>query len=1012
MNAAGWTQRHRRSILFLLAMLTIGGLAAGWKLPVALFPNVQFPRIVVHVDAGDQPASQMELTVTQPVETALRAVPGVRHVRSTTSRGSDEVSVDFDWGSDMARGLLQVESAINGILPDLPTGARFSAERRDPTVFPILAYSLTSKSRSGVELRNLARLNLRPLISRVNGVAKVGIQGGDTAEYRISLNAARLNAYGISPADVTSALQANNVLTSVGRVEDHYKLYLAMADNQLKSLDAIRHIVLRTSAHGIVEIGDIAEVSLATRPNWQKVTADGQDAVLVQIYQQPGGNTVEIDRQVRAALNQYKLPDGVKINKWYDQSELITSAAYSVRDAIIIGVILAGIVLFVFLRNAKITLVTTVLVPMVLATAILLLYVLGMSFNIMTLGGMAAAVGLIIDDTLVMFEHIVRRVRSMQGDVHERVLTAAREFTRPLAGSSASTVIIFIPLAFLSGVTGAFFKALSLTMASALIISFIVAWLAVPLLAEHTLGNKDAQREEGGRIQHAVQKYYRRLMENLLRRPVLLLMFLLPLAAIGIFGYQAVGTGFMPQMDEGGFVLDYRAPPGTSLSETDRLLRQVGKILNNTPEVETYSRRTGLQLGGGLTEANEGDFFVRLKPMPRRGIDSVMTDVRQKVETRVPGLKIELIQLMEDLIGDLTAVPQPIEIKLYGDNIKQLRSIAPHVAAAIKQIDGVVDVNDGVLLAGDALEIHVNPHQAALEGLNPRSVKDQLTTLLHGNVTTKVQHGVNMLGLRVWTPGTGRSTIPEIKKLQLRAPDGHLVPIQRIASIDAVSGQPQITRDDLKRMVAVTGRISGRDMGSTVAEVRQKLNDSQLLPDGVSYILGGLYHQQQIAFHGLLTVFAAAVGLVFLLLLFMYERFRVALAIMTAPLLAVCVVFLGLWVTGIELNITAMMGMTMIVGIVTEVAIFYFSEFFDLRMSESFNAALIDAGINRLRPIAMTTIAAILALLPLALGLGQGAQMQQPLAIAIISGLLVQMPLTLIVMPLLYRLMVGNADSQ
>ena len=1005
MDIAHWVALHRRSILFLVTIVALAGVAAGFNLPVALFPHVDFPRVVVSLEAGDQPADQMAIAITRPLEQAVRTVPGVVNVRSTTSRGSAELSINFGWGDDMVAALLQVESAINQVLPELPTGTRFNVRRMDPTVFPVAAYSLVSDQQSGVALLDLAEYQLVPLLSSIDGVARVQAMGGALAEYRVEIDPEKLDAYGLNFSDVAVSLSASNVLQAVGRVEDHYKLYLMLSDTRIQSLKSIEQTVLRSGVDGLVRLDDIAHVYATVAPQWLRVTADGHDAVLVQIYQQPDGNTVQIVEGVKARLDSFReqLPEGVTIANWYDQSQLITQSASSVRDAIAIGVVLAALVLLVFLRSVKITLVAILVVPAVLASTMLLLNVLHMSLNIMTLGGMAAAVGLIIDDAIVMIEHIIRRLRESSVDMAPTIREAAIEFTPPLAGSSAATIIIFAPLAFLSGVTGAFFQALSLTMASSLFISFLLAWLAVPLLAEHLLGQGDAEKEDVGAVFRSVLRRYQALMQRLFRSPWLVTLGIAPLLVVGAIGYSQVGSGFMPYMDEGGFVLDYRAPAGTSLTETDRLLLQVESILRSDPSVETYSRRTGAQLGGGLTEANEGDFFVRLKPLPRPPIDEIMDTIRKRIEAEVPGLEVELILLMEDLIGDLTAVPQPIEIKLFGDKPEELMAVAPRVAEAIGQLDGVVDVQDGIVLAGDAISITVDRDKAALEGIDPDLVSRQLDAWFNGLVTTQVQENIKLVGVRVWVPLRERDKTTAIDSIWLRAADGHRLPLKRIASVAVETGQAQITRDNLKQMVAVTGRISGRDMGSAVAAVKQVMTQDGLLPAGMYYELGGLYQQQQIAFHGLIAVFLAALALVFLLLLYLYEEFAAALAILVSPLLAIAAVFAGLWLTGIELNITAMMGMTMIVGIVTEVSIFFFSEYHDLlQVIQDRQAALIQAGNNRLRPIVMTTMAAMLALLPLALALGQGSAMQQPLAVAIIAGLLVQIPLVVVVMPLLY----------
>ncbi|MEW9572412.1 efflux RND transporter permease subunit [Rhodanobacter sp. Si-c] len=1012
MTVTRWMHRHRRSLLFLAFILAIGGIASAFNLPVSLFPNVSFPRVRVTLDAGDQPADQMVVSVTRPVEEAIRRVRGVREVRSTTSRGSAEINIGFDWGADMGRALLDVDAAIGEALPNLPPGLNVEAIRLDPTVFPILAYSLRSDTLTPTQLHDIAEFQLRPLLSGVTGVAQVDVQGGDVAEFHVDVDAAKLRAQGLTLADLDHAVASAATIQSMGRLQDHYKLYLLLADNQPATAAALGDIVLRADAHGVLRLRDVATVGMSHEPQWVRTTADGHDAVLMQVFQQPDGNSVQIARDVKQRLADYQqqAPQGLHIANWYDQTQLVLGAAGSVRDAILIGIVLAGLVLFVFLRNARVILVALIVVPATLAVTVLLLDLLHMSFNMMTLGGMAAAVGLLIDDVIVMLEHIMRRLRDGAGPgtpsrISERIAGAAWEFTRPLTGSSAATVVIFLPLAFLTGVTGAFFKALSLTMASALVISYLLTWVAVPLLAEWLIDERHAAEHPPGRFSQRMLAGYERTLGRLLQRPVLILLGVIPLLLVGVLAYRQVGSGFMPDMDEGGFTLDYLSPPGTSLDETDRLLQQVERIIRANPWVDTYSRRTGLQLGGGLTEPNTGDFFVRLKNGARPSTADVMEQIREQIAAQVPGLDVDVAQLMEDLIGDLTEVPQPIEIKLYGDDEAQLAATAKKVAAAIAKVNGVAEVHNGINPAGDALDVRVDPVKAGLYGLDPVAVAQQVSDAVAGNVAAQLPQGPKMIGVRVWLPPASRAQLEQLQALPIRTADGHVVPLSGLATIQAVQGQPEIDRDNLKRMVAVTARIVGRDLGSTVADVKQVLARPGLLPASMYHELGGLYAQQQMAFHDLGIVMLAAIALVFTLLLFLYESFRVALAIMVAPLLALAAVFVGLWVTGIELNISAMMGMTMIVGIVTELAIFYFTEATEAEQRMPLHDALRYAGHHRMRPILMSTIAAILTLLPLALAVGQGSQMQQPLAVAIIAGMLVQVPLVLLVMPVIYAVL-------
>lgn len=603
-----WIGRHRRSLLFLLLLPVLAGIPAALSLPVALFPNIQFPRVRISLDAGDRPAQQMVLQVTTPVEQALLGIPRLTDVRSATSRGAAEISATFEWGTDMIAATLQVNAAINQVMALLPPGTAATVRRMDPTVFPIIAYSLTSPTVPLTTLRDIGLFQLRPVLTGVPGVAQIGVTGGKDEEFQILVSSARLAADGLSFDDVAKAVASANVLSAVGRLEDHYKLFLVVSNEILGGVDPIRHTVVKTLPDGVVTIDDVATVRRSTAPQWIRVTADGHDAVLIDVYQQPGGNSVQIAANVKARLDeiQPKLPAGVSIANWYDQSQLVTTSAASVRDAIMIGAVLAALVLLVFLRNWRVTLIALLVVPASLSATIVLLYALQMSFNIMTLGGMAAAVGLIIDDAIVMIEHIVRRVRQAGGG---GVLAAAAEFGRPLAGSSAATVVVFVPLAFLGGITGGFFGPLSLTVASSLIFSFLITWLAVPLAAEWLVTGKETQREDVGPVSRWIFARYRALAGRLLARPVLAILGVLPLLVLGFIAFKAVGSGFMPAMDEGGFIIDYLSPPGTALSETDRLVRQVEAILAAIPEVATWSRRTGAGLGGDLAEPNKGDFM-------------------------------------------------------------------------------------------------------------------------------------------------------------------------------------------------------------------------------------------------------------------------------------------------------------------------------------------------------------------------------------------------------------------
>ena len=999
-------QRLAPAIWLAIALVTVGGVLAALNLPVSLFPHIDYPRVIVSIDAGDRDAGQMAAEITRPVEVALRAVPGVTRIDSTTSRGSADVDLNFGWGEDMVAAKQATDSALASLSADLPAGTRFDVHRSDPTVFPMLGIALTSKSLDPAALRQIAELKIRPALTGVPEVAGVEILGGSPREIEVDIDPARMQALGIGITDVTGALGKANQVTGLGRIEDRHRLYLVLAESRIGSAADLAGTPIRAASGGagIVTLGQIADIHPSTESNFTKVTSNGEDAVLVNIHQSPTGDTVKIVKAVQARLKDVGLPPSVTATAFYDQSELVVGAADSVRDAILLGAVLAGIVLFVFLRSARLMVITGLMLPAVLAATCLLLFALKMSFNMMTLGGMAAAVGLVVDDAVVMLEHVMRRMQESHGQARGKgyspaeLLAAADEMGRPLLGSTAATIIVFLPLAFISGVTGGFFKALAVTMVAALVVSLLYARFVIPLLAATWLREKDAHAaEKANGFVGVLVDIYAALSRPALGAPkVFALIVAIVFGVVGGLAWTHVPSGFMPKMDEGGFILDYKAQSGAALSDTDRLLRQVEKIIVDTPEVASYSRRTGAQLGGGLTEADEGDYFIRLKSGSRRNIEEVMAEIRQKVTSEVPGLDIETAQLMEDLIGDLTAVPEPIEVKLFGYDPGVLGSSAVKVGDAIGKIQGVVEVVDGQRVAGDTVNIHIDPGLAAQQGLDPSAVSDQLSALIGGTQATQVRIGEQLVAVRVRGPADLRQRADMISNLPLTAPDGHALRVGQIATVSIVAGQKQLTREDLAPYVAVTARLEGRDLGSGMKAVQATVAGLHL-PGSVRVEYGGLYAEQQKSFTDLAVVFTAALLLSALLLTVLFERFTWTIAALATVLLSVGAVLAGLWVTGIELDISALMGLTMVVGMVTELAIFYLAE---IEVEGPLTRqSLLDAGKKRLRPILMSALIAILTLAPLALGLSRGSGLQQPLATAIIFGLTAAVPLLLLFLP-------------
>jgi multidrug efflux pump subunit AcrB len=915
----------------------------------------------------------------------------------------------------MKQALLSVDAAYAQALPGLPAGTSYDVIQMSPNVvMPFVSYALTSRKVSSADLKRLVKYQIAPLLTGIPGIRSIGVLGGQTPEVQVYVNPETLHAYNLTLADVAKAISATNTITAVGRVQDNDLLYLAISNNEFHSVQSVRNVALRTGRDGIVRLSDIATVKMGAVPQWLLVDNNGQPAVTFDVHQQDSADSLSLAKQVGQSLAAFMKtqPSSIHLNKWYDQTQLVQSSISAVEEAILIGLVFAAMVMLAFLRNWRVTLVAMMVVPLSVLITVLLLSLLGLTFNIMTLGGIAAAIGLLIDDAIVMIEHIARRA-GVPGlrNANATVLTAAREFLSPLLGSSLATTIIFVPLAFLSGITGAFFKFLSLTMASALIISFALTAFTIPLLARSIIDFGKWQDPTHGRDTW-LRRTHGRILRTLFAYPLLIALGLVVLIGAGYVAYNHVGTGFLPRMDEGGFVLDYQSAPGTSLAETNRELSEVEAILKKDPNVDTFSRRTGAGLGGDLAETYQGDFFVRLiEPSRRPDIWKVMDEITTKVTDQVPGISFDTHQLLSDMIGDMVGRRQPVVIQLSAKDPDVLGGVASKVADAIATIPGIEppSVNDGVVPAGDALEIHVDPAAAAMEGVTPEDVKAEIYHYLHGAVVTRYLGTVQDVGVRLWlNPPQNRIYRDELGDLPIRSPTGNIFPLKTVAQVTFIAGQPEITRDNLAQIVAVTAQTSGgHDLGSTIAAVQKAMHQPGLIPPGVYYTIGGAYKQQQLAVHGMIRVFAAAAVAEVILLLFLYERFLLPIIIVLSSMVSTGAVFIGLWLTHVELNITAMMGMVMIVGIATEMAIFLVSEYQALEKTMPSRQALYEAALNRLRPILMSSLAMILALIPLGAAIsGSGDQMLQPLAIAIIAGITVQLPLVLFAMPVIIGLTV------
>jgi multidrug efflux pump subunit AcrB len=1042
-----WIAQHSRPVIFVILTMGLLGAYLAFTIPVSVFPNTDFPRVLIAVDNGVMPIDQMTVTVTRPIEEAVNSVPGLLTVRSITSRGSAEVDLYFRWNIDMFQTLQYVNAAISRVQPELPSTAKIEAHRLTFAAFPIIGYSLTSDTMPQTKLWEMATYEMKPRLNRLEGVSTVIVQGGQEPEFYVTPDPAKLLTAGVTVSDILDAIRRTNLIDSPGLLERNHQLDLALVNGQVRTPEEIANAVVKSTAAGIpVRIGDVAQVAPNVKPVYTVVTANGKPAVLLNINRQPDGNTVQVATEVHNEIENIRktLPPGIRIEPFYDQSIIVDESIKSVRDAILLGLILASIILVVFLRDWGTSLVAGLVIPVTIMVTFIALKVLGETFNLMTLGGLAAAVGLVIDDAIVVVENIVLH-RDMGQSRLNAIRSALKEITVPLIGSTITPVVVFIPLIVITGVTGVFFRALAVTMTVSLLTSLVLAVSWTPTLSQYFIkgrrGHDDAENAEPASVEREtdglskneeaqkmlaaeekhlsgfflrVVNFHERWLRRALEKPLALIIFSVALIVASYVCYTFSGSDLLPEMDEGGFVLDYLTPAGSSLTETNRIVGHVEQMLREVPEVESTSRRTGLELGlSAVTEANRGDILVKLKAKRSRDIEDIIADVRADIKEQEPALDIEFVQVLQDMIGDLTSAPEPIQIKLFSQDPKQLEEWAPKVAEAIGKIKGVVDILNGIenTISGPAVTFQVDPSVAARAGFTAEEVALDASAILEGEpAPTPVVTNDRAYTLRVRFPAANRASLEAMRDTLLVSSTGHTATLGALSTVVENPGQTEVRRENLQRDVAVTARLEGRSLGSGMADV-QKTVAGLHIPPSIRVEYGGTYQEQQQSFHDLVIVLILAVLLLFIVLLFEFGTFAAPIAILSSALLSTSGVFIALLVTRTTFNISSFMGMIMVIGIVAKNGILLLDADHKMRvLGMDPEKAMLQAARRRLRPIVMTALATVAGMLPLAFAIGAGSQMLQPLAIAVIGGVLISMVLSLIITPAVHFYLGGKDE--
>ena len=1002
---------HQRRFVYLaVAVISAAGVWAAISLPSAVYPELTFSRITVVAQGSTLGARQVVFSLTRPLEEAVSVVPGVTRVRSHSIRGAAEIQITFAPGTDMTYALQLVRARVAQVAGGLPPDLDMEVERLTPSLFPILSYNL--EGGDAAALYDLARYEIKPLLSRVPGVGRVDVQGSDIREIEVIADPARLAGQGLDYGDLADAIRQAITVQAVGRVAQDYRQYLIVTDQEAHTVDDIGAVVVRNG----LRVRDLAAVQLGTEDHVRIIAGDGKPAALLNITRQIGGNSVAIADSVAriVATLAPTLPPGVHLKAVYDQAALVREAVRSVRDAMLVGAALAVIVLLLFLRHGRITAISATSIPLTLAATVFVMSRIGQTFNLMTLGAMAIAIGLVIDDAVVITENITRHLLLADPAGRQGAIRAAvQELIWPVTTSTITTVVVFLPLGLLQGVVGQFFAALATTLTVAVLVSLVLALTIIPLLSEQFVTAHEVAPVAAGPLAHVQRALdgwgprYERALAAVLHHPRRVGLTALVLVLAGLALWRLVGTGFLPEMDEGAFVLDYFTPGGTALAETNRQVGIAERILAATPEIAGTSRRTGAELGLFATAQNSGDIVARLTPRGQRSRDvfAVIDQVRDSISAAAPRLHIEFMQILWDVINDLAGAAKPVEIKLFGEHLDTLEAYARRIAPDLEKVTGLEDLYNGVSEPSAELLMHLNQAEAERIGLTPSQVGTAVSAALLGVSSGEVRSGDRPVAVRVRAPDSVRFDPLRLGALPVLGGAGttrRVTPLGSLATFEQTESRLGLDRENQQQMIAMTADVSGRALGSVIGDV-QRVLAAHAAPPGLRVALGGQYASQQEAFRALLLVLGLAAVSVCAVMVIQFESFvEPVVVLLVAPVSFVGALAL-LLLTGTVLNVSSFMGLILLVGLIVKNGIILL-DFTRLRMRAEgapLEIAIREAARVRFRPILMTTLCTLFGLLPLALGLGAGSEQQRPLALAVIGGLALSTPITLFAVPTL-----------
>lgn len=990
-------------VAWIAGAIVVAGLLTYRAMKVDLFPPLDFPILNVITEVPSFSSLEMERQVTLPLESAASGVLGVSKVRSTSATGISMVSVEFAWGTDMILArqlLLQALSAAQG---QLPPDANSTVENLTAALAMIEGYSLSGPG-DQVALRDLALYGLKPRLQRLPGVYKVLVMGGKVAEYAVRPSTQLMLKYDLTLADVSAALAENNILASPGVVNAYAQELVLHTNGQFRDASEIGGVVIAVKSGIPVRVQDIGTVEKGLQYERGDTSDAGTPAVLINILKQPNFDTGAVAAEVGAEIADFRksLPAGDKIGNYYDQALLVNDSIASVKESVWIGAVFVVLVLALFLRHLRTTVIATLSIPLSVLTAIVLMRACGIGINIMSLGGLAIGTGIIVDDAIVVLENIFRwlstpELRAGRGH-RETIVAATAEVAAPVVVSTLTNIGIFLPMFLIEGFAGRLFAPVSGTVTFALLASLVVALTVIPALADRWLAGHEAHEKEGSL--HAV---YARVLEPVLARPRTVLLLTLPALLLAFAAYRKLEVSFLPPLDESAVLLNADMPPGTSLAEARRVGMKLEDWLKGMPGVIAVVRRTGHAAGSEDTDnVNHSDIMVKLLPKNQRPVtlDAFIAALQEKTDA-LPSVQVNYLMPLADKINDaLGGVPADIGIDLFGPDLKVLHGRAEALLAKMASIKGLSDVRPPSDLPVPSLEVTIDKKAAGRLGITERAIHDALAAYSLGLTATSVREVQKEIGVVLrFNPAGANLDLEALRGLPLKTAGGSSVPLEQVVKLGYGGIPSQVLHENLSRKLTLTAGISGRSTKDVAADLTKALGELNL-PAGYSWAFSGKYATEQHALGNMIEVFALSVLVVAVILWVEFRSLRqVGLILLTIPLAAIGAM-ISLYGFQETLNVSSMIGAVMLVGIVVRNGIMLVDYSNMARRGGATRAVAVrTAASKRLRPILMTASVTTLGLLPLAAGWGTGAELQRPLAVAVIGGLITSTLLTLLVLP-------------